>query len=116
MVQAARWVGLRFWWFYEGEKKGRGYAFIQANTGRCRSSGQQSTIQGGLGGKSRKVSEAIVAYFGTSKHGGMPSYEELVQNVAALQNIILKNSENDPPSRGYLTRIIAKIRRLVPFL
>ena len=69
-----------------------------------------------LGGKSRKVSEAIVAYFGTSKHGGMPSYEELVQNVAALQNIILKNSENDPPSRGYLTRIIAKIRRLVPFL
>jgi len=54
-----------------------------------------------LGGKSRKVSEAIVAYFGKTQHGGMPSYEELVQNVAALQNIILKNSENDPPSRGY---------------
>lgn len=58
-----------------------------------------------LGGKSRKVSDAIVAYYGTPFGGaGMPSYDELVQNVAALQAVIERNHEDDPSSRGWWRR------------
>lgn len=40
-----------------------------------------------LGGKSRKVSDAIVAYFGTPFGGaGMPSYDRLLQSIAFLQD------------------------------
>ena len=42
-----------------------------------------------LGGKSRKVSDAIVAYYGTPFGGaGMPSYDQLLQNIAGLQQKI----------------------------
>ena len=94
-----------------------------------------------LGGKSRRVSDAIVAFFGArtalrrdgftnaiQAGGELPSYDEVQQKVAALQEYIrergeseqqldediedidhleakiaelrLKNGENDPPSRG----------------
>lgn len=53
-----------------------------------------------LGGKSRKVSDAIVAYFGTPFGGdGMPSYDQLLQNIAALQarlTAAAENHEDDP--------------------
>jgi hypothetical protein len=51
-----------------------------------------------LGGKSRKVSDAIVAYYGTPFGGaGMPSYDELLQNIAALQLVIAKKGESEAP-------------------
>ena len=49
-----------------------------------------------LGGKSRKVSDAIVAYYGTPFGGaGMPTYDDLVQNVAALQDLVTKKGESE---------------------
>lgn len=59
-----------------------------------------------LGGKSAKVSEAIEAYLGQiiNRYHDQPSYHELEQNIAALQNVIrglhidieaLKNRKND---------------------
>lgn len=51
-----------------------------------------------LGGKSRKVSDAIVAYYGTPFGGaGMPSYDELLQNIAALQVLLDKNRQSEAP-------------------
>lgn len=43
-----------------------------------------------LGGKSAKVSEAIEAYFGKRLDTGheQPSYEQLLQNISGLQNVI----------------------------
>lgn len=39
-----------------------------------------------MGGKSRKVSDAIEWYF--DKRGEDPSYEDLLRNIAALQTVI----------------------------
>ena len=74
-----------------------------------------------LGGKSRRVSDAIVAFFGARtavrrdgfnnaiKVGGeMPSYDELLQNIAALQDVISKNGESEP-------QVPAWWRRFWPF-
>jgi len=62
-----------------------------------------------LGGKSRKVSDAIVAYYGTPFGGaGMPSYDELLQNIAALQVLIAKNGESE-------AQVPAWWRRFWPF-
>lgn len=43
-----------------------------------------------LGGKSKKVSDAIEAYFGKRLDKGheQPSYEQLLQNISGLQNVI----------------------------
>ena len=55
-----------------------------------------------MGGKSRKVSDAVEWYF--SPRGDHPSYEDLLQNIAGLQLVIkqqaidieaLKNRKND---------------------
>ena len=60
-----------------------------------------------LGGKSRKVSDAIVAYYGTPFGGaGMPSYDELLQNVAALQVLIAKKGESEPPMPTWRRRFL----------
>lgn len=82
------------------------------------------------GGKSAAVSEAIVAYFSprTARRsdgfsnavyskGEMPSYQELQENIAALQNVItrlhtdldaLKKVENDAPTPGWGHRLLAR--------
>lgn len=58
-----------------------------------------------LGGKSRKVSDAIVAYYGTPFGGaGMPSYDELLQNIAALQNVITEKEKDDPKPPAWWLR------------
>jgi len=58
-----------------------------------------------LGGKSRKVSDAIVAYFGASSGSPtMPTYDELLQNIAALQVHLTKNEEDDPPPPAWWRR------------
>lgn len=59
-----------------------------------------------LGGKSRKVSDAIVAFFGHS-YGGhqMPSYGELVDDVAALEKLIAKKHENEAPNPPWWRRL-----------
>ena len=58
-----------------------------------------------LGGKSRKVSDAIVAYYGTPFGGaGMPSYDELLQNIAALQDVIAKNGQDVAPPPAWWRR------------
>jgi hypothetical protein len=62
-----------------------------------------------LGGKSRKVSDAIVAFFGHS-YGGhqMPSYGELVEDVEHLQKLIAKKGESE-------AQVPAWWRRFWPF-
>ncbi len=68
-----------------------------------------------LGGKSRKVSDAIVAYYGTPFGGaGMPSYDELVQNVAALQAMIERGHDvqSSPVALGWGRRVINALKRL----
>ena len=64
-----------------------------------------------LGGKSRKVSDAIVAYFG-HVHGGpdMPSYDQLLLNIASLQNVIAKMGQDDPPTPTWRERFLRWIR------
>ena len=78
-----------------------------------------------LGGKSAKVSQAIEAYYGTmlDRNHEQPSYEQLLQNISGLQNIIrglhidieaLKESRKEAPTprgRGSFIR-----RLLGPFL
>lgn len=74
-----------------------------------------------LGGKSRKVSEAIEWYFspvdikeeGKYRSSMAPSPDELVQNIAGLQSVIASLSKSDlpPPTwRGRLMRQIARWR------
>lgn len=77
-----------------------------------------------LGGKSRKVSEAIEWYFSPVdvKEGGRlarsmaPSPDELVQNIAGLQRHIATLTESQPQPPTLRARIIDSIRCLVPFL
>ena len=69
-----------------------------------------------LGGKSRKVSDAIEAYFGPMMKNGSasPSYAELLQNIEALQIVIrglyidieaLKNSKNESKTPTWRQRL-----------
>jgi len=60
-----------------------------------------------LGGKSRKVSDAIEAYFGA--RGSMPSYEILLQNIAKLQSRLEEKYESESPPPTWRSRL----RRLV---
>ena len=68
-----------------------------------------------LGGKSAKVSEAIEAYYGRilKKDHDQPSYSELQENIAGLQNVIrglyidieaLKNRKTDAPTPPWWRR------------
>lgn len=68
-----------------------------------------------MGGKSRKVSDAIEWYF--SPRGDHASYEELLQNIAGLQTVIkqqaidieaLKNRKNDAPTPPWWRRFFQK--------
>lgn len=64
-----------------------------------------------LGGKSRKVSDAIEAYFGPMMRDGQetPSYDELIQNIAGLQQVILRmgnEAENRASNRGVWARFL----------
>jgi len=55
-----------------------------------------------LGGKSRKVSDAIEAYFGA--RGALPSYEILLQNIAKLQSRLEEKYESEPPTPTWWQR------------
>lgn len=72
-----------------------------------------------LGGKSRKVSDAIEAYFGPMMRDGVetPPYDELLQNIAALQEVIRRNYidiealKNRPSNRGVWSRFLRFLKR-----
>jgi hypothetical protein len=65
-----------------------------------------------MGGKSRKISDAIEWYF--APRGEEPSYDDLLRSIAALQKIIteqgneLKNLESKPRSRGIWSRFFTR--------
>lgn len=77
-----------------------------------------------LGGKSRKVSEAIEWYFSPVdvKEGGKyassmaPSVDDLVQNIAGLQNVIASLTKSTPRPPTWRERLLTGLRRFVPFL
>ena len=86
-----------------------------------------------MGGKSRKVSNAIEWYF--DQRGEEPSYDDLLRNIAVLQTVITEQgtqlekfrqsgkngqispnkgsniSESEPQSRGILVKIKNLFRR-----
>lgn len=72
-----------------------------------------------LGGKSAKVSQALEAYFGKrlDRDHDQPSYDDLLQNIAALQKIItglyidieaLKERLNDAPTPPWWHRFLGR--------
>lgn len=59
-----------------------------------------------LGGKSRKVSDAIEWYF--APRGDHPSYEQLLQSIAFLQNQVTElgnKAQNDAPTPPWWRRL-----------
>ena len=53
-----------------------------------------------LGGKSRKVSDAIEYYFSSPRITMNEALEDIDHLEAKIAELRLKNGENDPPSRG----------------
>jgi hypothetical protein len=67
-----------------------------------------------LGGKSRKVSDAIEAYFGPQSE--TPSYEDLLKSIAFMQAEILRLGNESNKFRSKLPPTPRGWRRFIPFL